>query len=204
MNPRRVVAKLLEADDMLPPEQPEETFDAEAIKNFAQTAEVVRPMFGIPINGFYRDLHQKIQNKRLRAVPNYRTNDPARGTKVDNNTWLVLYANGTIGVRVHRTDIITVTPDDTLAVDTGNWETRLTQDRLGDWLPGGWRIYTQEGTWYWWNYKNDGAVAPSINDLGYKILQPFSSGDTITADGTLHPVLPVKYVKVRKPRRARF
>jgi hypothetical protein len=204
MNPRRVVAKLLEADDMLPAEQPEETFDRDSIKNFAAGAEMVRPMFGIPITGFYRGLHQKIENKRLRTVPNYKTGDVARGTKVDNNTWLVIYENGTIGVRVHKTDIITVTPDDTLAVDTGGWQTRLTQDRLGDWLPGGWRIYTQAGTWYWWNYKTSTGTAENIDELGYKILQPFSSGDTITADGTLHPILPVKYEKVRKPRRAQI
>jgi hypothetical protein len=204
MNPRRVVATLLEADDMLPPEQPAETFDRDSIKDFAQEPQPIRPIAGIPITGFYRTLQQKMQNGRLRAVENYRSNGSARGVKVDGNTWLVLYENGTIGVRVHKTDIITVTPDDTMVVDTGGWETRLTQRRLADWLPGGWRIYSQDSTWYWWNYKNEGAAEQTVNDQGFKILQPFSSGDQIAADGTLNPVVPPKYVRVKKPRRERF
>jgi hypothetical protein len=184
---------------MLPPEQPAETFDRDSIKDFAQDPHPIRPIAGVPITGLYVTLQQKFQNRNSR-----RLDDGERGVKVDGNTWLVRYENGTIGVRVYNTDIVQVEPDDTMTVDTGGFETRLTLRRLGDWLPGGWRIYSQDGTWYWWNYKNDGAAEKTVNDQGFKILQPFSSGDRITADGTLHPVVPPKYVRVKKPRRERF
>lgn len=189
---------------MLPPEQPAETFDPESIKDFAQEQTPIRPIAGIPITGLHRDLLNKIKNNRLREVPNYRSVGTARGVKVDGNTWLVLYENGTIGVRLYKTDIMTVTSDDTLVVDTGGHDTTLTRHRLGDWLPGGWRIYTQDGTWYWWNYKNEGSAENTVNDQGFKILQPFSPGDQITADGTLQPVVPPKYVRVKKARIEKF
>lgn len=207
MNPRSLVATLLEADDLLPEEVPQpdagEQLDPEAIKDYANEKDTPRPISGVSIRGFYADLLKKLhRHGRLRYV-----HDGVRGYKVEGNTWLGIDEHSqVISVRLHHTDIICVTPDDTLTVSTGGWETRVTKRRLDDWLPGGWRIYAQAGTWYWWNYKNQGAAENTVNDQGMKILQPFSDGDQIDADGTLRPRLAPKYVKVKmsKAQRASY
>jgi hypothetical protein len=204
MNPRRIVATLLEADDLLPQETPQpsgdEQFDPSDIKDYADYSTAPRAIEGMPITGYYRGLAKKLENKRLRTV-----NGGGRGWKTEPNTWLLIDGD-IIKIRFYWTDILTVTPDDTVTVNSGGFQTVTTQGRIGEWLPGGWNIYKQKGTWYWYNYKTRGEVgtgdfnANTANVNGMKVLQPFSDGDRITADGSLHPILPAEYVKVRKPR----
>jgi len=196
MNPRRLVASLLEDDIPLDSAgggsvEPE-SFDLDAIKDYAKSDPAIRELHGVPVTGFHRDLLKRLQYKRLRAH-----DYGGKGTKVEPNTWILQMDDGSIAVRVYRTDIIRVTPEDTITVSTGGYHTRLTQGRLAEWLPGGWRIYTQNGDWYWWNYKEHGNET-TVDTQGIKILQPFGDGDQITADGTLHPTLPPRYEKIRK------
>lgn len=189
MSPRRVVAILLEADDLLPPDP--DRIDVKALTARAEQNPV--PVPGVSIQGTYRNLEQKFQQKRLRR------DGPEEYFKVDRNTILVRDVQaGTIAVRFHTTDIITVTPDDTLTVNVGPWETVTSLARLNDWLPGGWGIYRQNNSWWWNVYRhNDEEANP-----GFKRLQPYSNGDMITADGTLHPRLGPEFKRVRVPRRA--
>jgi hypothetical protein len=136
---------------------------------------------------------RKFDQKRLRR------DGPTEYFKVDNNTLLVRDTHdGNIAVKLHLTDIITVSPDDTLVVDVGRWHTVTSLSRLNDWLPSGWGLYTHKGTWYWHNYRHrDEELNP-----GFKRTQPYSNGDKITADGTLHPQAGPEFKKIRVSQRA--
>lgn len=190
MSPQRLVAILLEADDMLPPDMG--SFD---VKGHTQRAAsgVPLPVPGVSISGTFNQWSQKFAQKRLRR------DGPEEYFKVDNNTLLVRdTTNNTVAVRFHQTDIITVYSDDMLVVDNGGWQTVTTLARLNDWLPSGWGIYTHKGTWYWQNYRHrDEELNP-----GFKRTQPYSNGDKITADGTLHPQAGPEFKKIRVSQRA--
>jgi hypothetical protein len=193
MSPQRLVAIMLEADDMLPPEpDPSLNFD---VKGHTQRAAegTPLPVPGVSIAGTYNTWNQKFAQKRLRR------DGPTEYFKVDNNTLLVRdTVDNTIAVRFHATDIITVYSDDMLVVDNGGWQTVTTLARLNDWLPSGWGIYTHKGTWYWQNYRHrDEELNP-----GFKRTQPYSNGDKITADGTLHPQAGPEFKKIRVSQRA--
>lgn len=188
MSPRRVVAILLEADDMLPPEQ---GIDVKSLTSRA-TDGTPLPVPGVPITGLHRDWSRRFEQKRLRR------DGPTEFFKVDNNTLLVRdIRDGSIAVKFHYTDILTVTPDDTLTLNNGTWQTVTTLSRINNWLPGGWGLYSQKGTWYWQNHRH------SDEDMnpGFKRTQPYSNGDMITADGTLHPKAGPEFKRTRVPQR---
>lgn len=204
MNPRRIVATLLETGEM-PPEESSEQFGVQDIKDLAGDATGPRPLQGKPFHGYYNELKAKLDSsRRMRTI--YRTRDRqgnggpegGRGVKVANNTYLLIYPDGTIAVRLHDTDVVTVKPDDTIRIDSGGWYTRTSQDRIGEWIRGGWNLYTLKGEWHWYNYANPDWAKVSVD--GFKMLQPANSGDTIDGDGVLHPTEPAKLLKVRKPR----
>jgi hypothetical protein len=193
---------MLEADDMLPPDpaltpgqEPEHQID---VKNLTQRAAdgVPLPVKGASIAGTHRDLDRKFaQQRRLRR------DGPTEYFKVDHNTVLVRDTlDGSIAVKFHYTDIITVSTDDTLVVSNGGWHTVTTLARLNDWLPAGWGLYSLKGNWYWHNYRHsDEELNP-----GFKRTQPYSNGDKITADGTLHPQAGPEFKKIRVSQRADF
>jgi hypothetical protein len=194
MSPQRLVATLLEADDMLPqpsPDAPDPAFDTKALTHRA-SAGIPLPVPGASIIGTYRDLARKFDQKRLRR------DGPTEYFKVDNNTLLVRDTHtGNIAVKLHLTDIITVSPEDTLVVDVGRWHTMTSLSRINDWLPAGWRIYTCKGNWYWHNYRH----SDEEQNPGFKRTQPYSNGDKITADGTLHPQYGPEFKKTRVAHR---
>jgi hypothetical protein len=170
----QIVARLLENDDLLPDTVGKSSMplDPASLKTYINKDYPPTPVEGVPIVGYYRGILTKLEG-----------NFPGKlKRKVGNNTYLLKDNLGNISVRLHWTDIITVSPDDTVTVDVGSWQTVTTAARLGDWLPGGWKIYSLKGTWYWWNWKNR-----ESEDQPYSRLQPFSNGDYITADGILHP-----------------
>lgn len=193
MSPQRLVAIMLEADDMLPPE-PDMSLNFDVKRHTQRAAEgTPLPVPGVSIAGTYNTWNQKFAQKRLRR------DGPTEYFKVDNNTLLVRdTVDNTIAVRFHATDIITIYSDDMLVVDNGGWQTVTTLARLNDWLPSGWGIYTHKGTWYWQNYRHrDEELNP-----GFKRTQPYSNGDKITADGTLHPQAGPEFKKIRVSQRA--
>jgi hypothetical protein len=190
---------MLEADDMLPPDpmgmpDPMGSPEIDTKRLTQRVADgVPLPVQGMTIAGTYRDLDRKFAQKRLRR------DGPTEYFKVDNNTLLVRdVRDNTIAVKFHNTDIMTVHQDDTLIVDNGGWQTVTTLARLNDWLPSGWGLYTHKGTWYWHNYRHrDEELNP-----GFKRTQPYSNGDKITADGTLHPLAGPEFKKIRVSQRA--
>lgn len=64
---------------------------------------------------------------------------------IANNTVKYTKADGTVVIRLHRTDIITTTPDGTVILNSGGWLTPTTKGRLQ--IIGDWRISQHKGAW---------------------------------------------------------
>lgn len=72
-----------------------------------------------------------------------------KSKKVGNNTFEVVYKNGDRAIRLHRTDILTFTPNRVI-LNTNGWETVTTQARMNEYLPTfkGVRVYQSKHIWY--------------------------------------------------------
>ena len=57
--------------------------------------------------------------------------------------------DGTRFIRYHSTDVLAFgTNPETITMDSGNWKTQTTRQRINDNLPDGWRVETESGLWY--------------------------------------------------------
>lgn len=71
-----------------------------------------------------------------------------RKRKLANNTYLNPHEDGTIGVRLHKTDVIVFHPDGSITLDSGGWRTVTTKDRMTRFLPSPWMVHSDKGVWY--------------------------------------------------------
>jgi hypothetical protein len=67
--------------------------------------------------------------------------------KLANNTYLTRDGEGVMRVRLHNTDIVTITPERHI-LTSGGWQTPTTKDRLNEYGPAGFRIWQERGQWY--------------------------------------------------------
>lgn len=75
---------------------------------------------------------------------------------------------GAIAVRYHTTDVVTLTADGWLEMNTGGWHTVTTWQRINALLPGPWRVGSDRGTpWLWFR--------------GRKVT-PYTDGLSVNAD----------------------
>jgi len=96
--------------------------------------------------------------------------------KVGNNTYLTwvdaIGYGRDLAIKLHATNILTVHADSSVTLDTGGWLTVTTKARLNEWLPAGWRVSSDRGVWYLYNYQTKAEFV-------------FQDGITIQADGTV-------------------
>ena len=68
--------------------------------------------------------------------------------KVANNTYLKRYDDGTIALRLHKTDIIQYKPNGSILLHSGGWKTVTTKARMNEFLPRQYGIMQEKGVWY--------------------------------------------------------
>ncbi len=172
---------------MLEDEAPEEASDPKA--EMFHTLRAPATHHGPGFAGHYEELQHRMNKS------------PRNKRKIDRNTWLHLLDDGeTIGLMFHFTNVVKVTPDDTITCHTGNFWTRSTFDRINQGLPDSWFVSLNKGTWYWGVRSSDPAKALSWrsgDEDGMLKYIPFSDGDKITVDGVLHAQKPPQYRKTR-------
>jgi len=197
-NARSIVDRLLE-DDPPVDQQPEQPAPAE------DDGEDVRDMF-LRLSTAPQPFHARGTAgsglRRYQTMLDRLGNRPSR--KISPNTYLIRGQNGAIRVRLHQTDIVAYTPDGTATFTTGGWPTKTTRDRMADWIPADWAIYTEpykkhkeEAPDLWWDagrrniqgglgkmFWYNRATNAGTWDSGWYI--PFTDGDSIAPDGTLH------------------
>jgi hypothetical protein len=67
--------------------------------------------------------------------------------KIGNNTFEVLYTDGSRAIRLHKTDIVTFI-DGLIILDTNGWETVTTKARMNHYIPSGGYVYQRNYCWY--------------------------------------------------------
>ena len=66
--------------------------------------------------------------------------------KVGNNTYARILEDGTVAIRLHNTDVVSIHPDNTFTLRTGGWQTTTTKDRINQYSPV--RVYQHKYEWY--------------------------------------------------------
>jgi len=64
---------------------------------------------------------------------------------IDNNTLRIEYQDGTIAIRLHNTDVVTI-KDNSYILNSGGWRTPTTKDRINKYSPA--YISQNKGLWY--------------------------------------------------------
>lgn len=64
-----------------------------------------------------------------------------------NNTYAERLGAGVIGVRLHSTHVVILSPV-RIVLNTGGWSTITTKDRLNRFLPGGWGVTQKNHEWF--------------------------------------------------------
>jgi hypothetical protein len=68
--------------------------------------------------------------------------------RIDNNTTEFTMENGDVVVRLHNTNIVTLTKDDSIILNSGGWRTVTTRDRISKLIrKAGWSLYSERGVW---------------------------------------------------------
>lgn len=91
-------------------------------------------------------------------VRGYRVGLADLGDKIErplgHNTRLVTTLHG-VGIRYHRTVVVDHLPDGTAVLDSGEWRTSTTKDRMNAHIPERFRVYQQNHDWYVWDRDRD-------------------------------------------------
>lgn len=97
-------------------------------------------------------LNHKQKTKKIMANNRNKTSLLSGCTKevkaskfLDRNTLRIQYADGSIAVRLHDTDIITKDVDGNIILDSGGWRTKTTKERMERY--GDLRIWQEKGIW---------------------------------------------------------
>jgi len=72
--------------------------------------------------------------------------------KIGNNTYAIIHPDGSVTIRLHATDVVTIYPDDAVKVNSGGWRTSTTKDRINKYSPV--KVYQKNHQWYF----DDGSV----------------------------------------------
>lgn len=89
--------------------------------------------------------------------------------KLENNTYLERNDDGSYGVRLHATQVVTFYPNGDVSLDSGGWKTVTTKTRMNSYALGC-QVYQDRGVW-WVRF-------------GGK-LYPYADGMILRADGTV-------------------
>jgi len=87
--------------------------------------------------------------------------------RLGHETYLETRSDGSIAVRYHNTDVVTINPDGTYELRAGVWFTPTTKKRINQYSPA--RVYQQNFDWYIWTpqgpveFKNNIRVDESGN-----------------------------------------
>ena len=111
---------------------------------------------------------------------------PVERRKIDRNTYARRTEDGGIAVKLHNTDIVTMTAAGLVSVQVGTWQTVATKARLNDILAP-FEISQPKGIWSWVTppNKEDAAKGCYCSNGG-----PFTDGDTIGPRGSLRTLAP--------------
>lgn len=66
--------------------------------------------------------------------------------KIGNNTYAEMNVDGSVGIWLHSTEVVTIHPDNTYTLRTGGWQTSTTKNRINQYNPV--RVYQRKYEWF--------------------------------------------------------
>lgn len=66
--------------------------------------------------------------------------------KVGNNTYAEILHDGSVGITLHKTRVVTIHADGKYTLRNGGWNTVTTKDRINKYAPV--RVYQRDFQWY--------------------------------------------------------
>lgn len=76
-------------------------------------------------------------------------NDIEHTERIKNNTYKVWLKDGTVIIRLHHTDIITMHPNGNVTLSSGGWETLTTKSRINEFIPFN-NLYISQHDYIWY------------------------------------------------------
>lgn len=70
----------------------------------------------------------------------------SKSTRIGNNTFEIIYKDGTKAIRLHYTDVV-IFDTDYVILSAGNWLTHTTKSRINQYIPCG-RVAQENHIWY--------------------------------------------------------
>lgn len=67
---------------------------------------------------------------------------------ISNNTYVRRKENNNIAIKLHQTDIIVITPRDSIILNTGGWMTVTTKERMNTFTRRGISVWQENKIWY--------------------------------------------------------
>jgi len=95
----------------------------------------------------YNDLNAKLQGRNKNS------------RKMGNNTYAVRNADGTLGIRLHNTQVVVFHEDGRVILDSGRWRTSTTKARINEFVPGPWRVFQKDFEWFLHNWTTGDVLA---------------------------------------------
>lgn len=68
--------------------------------------------------------------------------------KVERNTHKFTRGDGATVYRLHFTDIVIIHADGSFELNSGGWKTKTTKERINNYIPRGWCVFSDRGIWF--------------------------------------------------------
>lgn len=119
---------------------------------------------------YYAELEQRLTDKR--------TGKPVDTRHVAHATILRRRDDGSIAVRYHDTDVVSVSPDEIVTLNTDDYRTVTTKARINDWARGI-NVYSRHAAWH---VSRDGHDEPYYDGYAYHAITLESQADEQTLE----------------------
>ncbi len=90
------------------------------------------------------------------AVKMVKGKTSASRRKIGNNTYATILPDGSVTIRLHSTDVVTIFPDDVVKVNSEGWRTSATKNRINKYSPV--KVYQKNHQWYFddgWKFEDN-------------------------------------------------
>ena len=82
----------------------------------------------------------------LEAVKMVKGKSSASKRKIGNNTYATIQPDGSVTIRLHATDVVTIYPDDAVKINSGGYRTSTTKNRINKYSPV--KVYQRNWRWH--------------------------------------------------------
>ena len=82
----------------------------------------------------------------LEAVKMVKGKTSASKRKIGNNTYAEIQPDGSVTIRLHATNVVTIYPDDAVKINSGGWRTSTTKNRINKYSRV--KVYQKNHQWY--------------------------------------------------------